>query len=208
MKPVFALLSATLILASFSWGGEFPAFESDFATDQWLREHSGYYRMMSDAVQAKTKYTFARSAQIPGGDVKMEDGKLVIELSDTLTGAKRVSILIFELTNCYQQPQHREIDEAAASGRLTTAREFGILHELVEMDGLRHHRFVLEDLDRELKGIPPVMLQWINPKLQKLSDYNVPFAYDHIKAMEKGGHTQHYYDWFPKQAKVPPPQPR
>ncbi len=180
-----------------------PAFDSDISADQWLREHSGYYRMMATEVDHKTGYSFARSSKIAGGNVKMEAGKLVIELSDAISGAKRLSILIFEMTNCYQHPQHKEIDDAAAGGRITNAREFGMLHELVELDGLRHHRLVLDDLDRELKGIPAEMLQWINPKLQKLSDYNLPFAYDYMKAQEKGGHTQHYYDWFPKQAKSP-----
>jgi len=198
--PAFAPLMALVFYATQALA-ILPAFESDHLADNWLREHSGYYRMMAAAVESKTGYSFARSSKINSGDVKMEGGKLVIELSDKLTGAKRISILIFEMTNCYQHPQHSEIDMRAAEGRISNAREFGILHELVEMDGLRHHRLVLEDLDRELKGIPAEMLQWINPKLQKLSDYNLPFAYDHIKAQEAGGHTKHYHEWFPKQAK-------
>jgi hypothetical protein len=134
--------------------------------------------------------------------VRWESGKLVIELGNSLAGAKRTSILIFELTNAYQDSQHREIDRGATEGRITTAREFGILHELVELDGLRHHRVVLEELDRRLQGIPADMFRWLSPKAVKLSDYEVPFAHDYIKAQEASGHTNHYYEWFPRQ--LPP----
>lgn len=201
-------LLSLIALSGLGFGAELPQFENDTTADQWLREHSGYYRKMATDVGTKVGYSFASSSQIAGGDVKMEGGKLLIRLSNAISGAKRLSILIFEMTNCYQHPQHLEIDMGAAQGRITTAREFAILHELVEMDGLRHHRLVLEDLDRELKGIPAEMLQWINPKLQKLSDYNLPFAYDHIKAQEAGGHTKHYHDWFPKQAESSVSSPR
>lgn len=208
MKTRALTFLGLLVLTTGALFGALPSFDSDVAADHWLREHSGYYRMMATEVEHKTGYSFARSSNIAGGNVKMEGGKLVIELSDAISGAKHISILIFEMTNCFQHPQHKEIDEAVASGRITNAREFGMLHELVELNGLRHHRLVLEDLDRELKGIPAEMLQRINPKLQKLSDYNLPFAYDYMKAQEKGGHTQHYYDWFPKQTKAPVTPPR
>lgn len=201
MKSLLLIFIVVVTLSRVAIFAALPEFESDISSDQWLRKNSDYYRMMATEVEHKPGYSFTHSSQIVGGNVKMDAGKLVIELSDSISGAKRLSILIFEMTNCYQHFQHKEIDEAAASGRITSAREFGMLHELVELDGLRHHRLVLEDLDRELKGIPAEMLQWINPKLQRLSDYNLPFAYDHIKAQETGGHTKHYHDWFPKQAK-------
>ena len=120
----------------------------------------------------------------------------------SLTGPERVSILIFELTNCYQAPQHQEVDRAASSGKIKTAREFGLLHEAVELDGLRHHRRVLEQLDATLHGIPPEMYRWIssNPGLRKLDDYQIPYAFDYFKAQSANGHTQLYYEWFARQA--------
>ncbi|HEV7401802.1 MAG TPA: hypothetical protein VGO11_02705, partial [Chthoniobacteraceae bacterium] len=129
--------------------------------------------------------------------------KPVIELGARLAGAERVGILIFELTNCFQAPQHQEVDHAAGTGKIKTAREFGLLHEIVELDGLRHHRRVLEELDALLHGIPLEMFRWIssNPGLARLDDYHLPYAFDYLKAQSANGHTQLYYDWFPKQAR-------
>lgn len=198
MRAILTFFLLTLSAAAHA--SDLPTFDSDAAADKWLRESSPYYRIMASNIDSRTGYSFRRSDRLPGGTVYSESGKPVIELSNSLSGAKRISILIFELTNVYQNSQHQEIDRGAAEGRITTAREFGILHELVEMDGLRHHRVVLEELDRRLQGIPAEMLRWINPRLNKLSDYNLPFAYDYIKAQEAGGHTKHYHEWFPRQA--------
>lgn len=183
--------------------GDLPEFTSDTATDQWLREASPYYRMMAAQVESRAPYSFRAADELSGGMVRWESGKLIIELSTALIGPKRVSILIFELTNAFQDAQHREIDAGATAGRIATPREFGILHELVELDGLRHHRAVLADLDRKIDGIPAAMLQWINPRLNKLSDYEVPYAYEYLKAQESGGHTKHYHEWFHRQAPLP-----
>lgn len=178
-----------------------PAFDSDQASDIWLRQNSPHYEMMASSVEHRLGYFIRNAADLTrGGTVKLEGGKLAIELSGSISGPERVSVLIFELTNCYQNPQHEEIDKAAVSGKISEAREFGILHELVELDGLRHHKMVLEDLERKTGTIPAEMLHWINPTLKRLSDYNLPFAFDHVKAQEAGGHTKHYHEWFPKQA--------
>ena len=168
--------------------------------DQWLRQQSAYYRKMASAVDADVGYSIRGSDKLAMGMVQWEEGKMVIELGNALTGAKRMSVLVFELTNAFQSPQHREIDRGATEGRITTAREFGVLHELIELDGLRHHRTVLAELERPLGSIPAEMLRWINPKLNKLSDYAVPYAHDYIKAQEASGHTAHYHSWFPRQA--------
>jgi hypothetical protein len=199
-----ALLHALLLLsASCLVAGDLPTFATDADADKWLRESSPYYRMMATTIDSRGGYSFRGSEQLSGGMVLWEDGKLLVELGNSLTGAKRVSILIFELTNAYQSPQHQEIDRGVTEGRITTAREFGILHELIEYDGLRHHRVVLQELDRHLQGIPADMVRWLVPKATKLSDYELPFAHDYIKAQEASGHTAHYYEWFPRQ--LPPP---
>jgi hypothetical protein len=193
------LLTAGLSASAAEW----PAFASDAAADRWLRAHSPYYRTMAAAVDARTGYTFRTSKRLAGGVVTWEKGKPVIELGAALAGAERVSILIFELTNCFQAPQHQEVDHAAGAGKIKTAREFGLLHEIVELDGLRHHRRVLEELDAGLHGIPPELFRWISstPGLRKLDDYQIPFAFDYLNAQSANGHTQLYYDWFPRQAR-------
>lgn len=196
-----------LLAAAIVHAGNPPDFPSDTAADQWLREASPYYRMMAAQVEARSPYAFRSSSELTAGMVRWESGKLIIELSDALTGPKRLSILIFELTNAYQDAQHREVDAGANAGRIATPREFGILHELIEFDGLRHHRAVLAELDRKIGGIPAPMLQWINPRLNKLADYELPYAYDYIKAQESGGHTKHYHEWFHRQAPSPATKP-
>ena len=139
------------------------------------------------------------------GEGLLDVGRVVVGLVGVLgaEGAERVSVLIFELTNCYQAPQHQEVDHAAGAGKIKTAREFGLLHEVVELDGLRHHRRVLEELDTVVHGVPVEMFRWLssNRDLAKLNDYQVPYAFEYLKAQEANGHTQQYYDWFPKQAK-------
>jgi len=196
----FVLVVLPMTGATNIRAGDPPNFNSDAAADQWLRQTSPYYCMMASQVESRAPYSFRDSEELAGGMVRWESGEVIVELSTALTGAKRLSILIFELTNAYQDGQHREIDAAVTAGRIPTPREFGILHELVELDGLRHHRAVLRELDPKLDGIPAAMLQWINPRLNRLSDYDVPYAYDFIKAQESGGHTKHYYEWFYRQA--------
>jgi hypothetical protein len=199
----FVILIFIVATGLTAGAAELPDFASDAAADRWLRAASAYYRTMAAAVDSRTGYRFRSSKKLAGGVVTWEQGKPVIELGDALAGAERVSILIFELTNCFQAPQHQEIDHAAGAGKIKTAREFGLFHEVVELDGLRHHRRVLEELDATLHGIPPEMFRWISstPGLRKLDDYQLPYAYDYLKAQSANGHTQLYYDWFPRQVR-------
>jgi hypothetical protein len=199
---VLLLPFSFLVLSVGVFAGEIPVFESDSAADGWLRENSPYYRMLASSIDTRSGYTFRDSAELSAGMARWENGKLVIELGHSLTGAKRVSILAFELANAYLSPQHQEIDREVTERRITTAREFGIRHELIELDALRHHRVVLEELDRRLSGVPVEMLSWISPGAASLGDYQLPFAHDYIKAQEASGHTAHYYKWFARQ--LPP----
>jgi hypothetical protein len=201
MRSVFlCFILATSLGAA---AADLPVFASDAAADRWLRANSAYYRTMAAAVEGRTGYSFRTSKKLSGGVVTWEKGKPVIELGAALAGPERVSVLIFELTNCFQAPQHQEVDNEAGAGKIKTAREFGMLHEIVELDGLRHHRRVLEELDARLHGIPAEMFQWISstPGLRKLDDYQLPYAFDYLKAQSANGHTQLYYEWFPRQVR-------
>ncbi len=192
-----------LLAHSVMAGGDgLPEFTSDEARDQWLRTQSPFYRSMAEAIDHNGGYRFRRGTEHPMGVVTYDNGQRFIELRDTLTGPKRLSILIFEITNAFQQPKHDEIDAAARSGALTSAREFGIRHELIELDGLRLHRRVLLELEAATSPLPPEMIAWIGPGLTTLATYEVPFAHDFIKAQEAGGHTAHYWKWFDRQVEM------
>jgi hypothetical protein len=198
----FLFLFALFMVAVRAAAGELPAFESDAAADRWLRAHSPSYRRMATQIDNRGGYSFQGTDHLSMGMVGWKDGKPVIELANTLTGAKRVSILIFTLADIYESPQHKEIDDDAAEGRIASEREFTVLHVLVQLDGLRHHRDVLEDIDRQVEGVPAEMLRWINPRLNKLSDYLLPMAYQFVKAQEAGANARYYHEWFYKQARA------
>ena len=201
MKRALLMITApmALVCAAVAADGGLPKFESDEAIDHWLIETSPFYAEMVENVTSRGTYRFRRSDDYPRGVVLYDEGQRYIELNDALQGAERVSILIFEMTNAFQELKHAEVDAGAQSGRITTGAEFSILHELIELDGLRLHRKVLEQIDCAIGGIPKEMLQWINPKLTTLASYELPLAYDWVKAQEAGGHGAHYRAWFEKQ---------
>lgn len=178
-----------------------PRFASDEEAHAWLREKSAYYRMMAADVDKRGGVRFGVLDGRTGGMAETRKGQKYILLADNLTGPARVSILIFELTNFFQEKAHAEIDERARNGKITTPVEFGLLHELIEYDGLRYHRFVLAELDVILDGgVPREMLTWVNPALTTLASYELPLAFAFVEAQAKSGHTDHYREWFWRQA--------
>ncbi|MEA3213216.1 MAG: hypothetical protein QOE70_6273 [Chthoniobacter sp.] len=195
MKQLFQILAAVVVLSNTSRAGEPPAFKTDAEIDAWLRKNSAFYAVMAVDIDKRGGYSF-RSWSEPLGVVVTEEGRRFIQLNPSLEGAERVSILIFEVTNAYQEEHHQEIDTRARTGAIDNPIEFGLLHELVEFDGLRYHRKVLVDLDRVLKGIPRPMLTWINPALTSLETYELPLAFTFVEAQARSGHTDHYRKWF------------
>jgi hypothetical protein len=189
---VFVTLTQTLD------AGEPPTFTTDAQADGWLRENSPFYAIMASDIDKRGGYSF-RSWSEARGTVIEEEGKRFIQLNPSLAGAERVSILIFEMTNAYQHEHHQEIDTRARTGAIDNPIEFGLMHELIEYDGLRYHRKVLVDLDHVLKGIPRPMLTWIDPGLTGLETYELPRAFAFVEAQAKSGHTEHYRRWFWKQ---------
>ena len=190
-----------LLLLCFAWpacAGELPRFSSDEEADAWLRKQSPYYAMMAEDVDRRGGYKF-RTANHRKGMVLYERGQRYIEMNEALAGPERVSILIFELTNAHQEARHQEVDARARDGRIRDAIHFGLLHELVEYDGLRHHRKVLAELDKTVGGVPREMLTWLNPALTTLASYELPYAFVYVEAQAKSGHTAHYHRWFEKQ---------
>ena len=158
---------------------------------------------MARQVDGRGGYTF-RSWDQPRGTVVQADGTRYIQLNPALKGGERLSILVFEITNAFQDAKHIEIDQRARTGVIQNAEVFALRHELIEYDGLRYHREVLSELEKALGGIPREMLTWINPQLTTLASYSLPLAHNYLENQDKGGHTDHYRKHFPiKHAEKP-----
>lgn len=172
-----------------------PSFASDKEADTWLRAKSPSYDSMARE-DGRGGYTF-RSWEQPRGTVVHQNGTRYIQLNPDLKGGERLSILIFEVTNAFQDTKHIEIDERARNGAIKDAEVFALRHELIEYDGLRYHREVLLELDKVIGGIPREMLTWINPQLTTLETYGLPLAHNYLESQNRNGHTDHYRNHFP-----------
>lgn len=190
----------TIWLATHTaYAGRFPEFATDEAADQWLRASSLLYQTMAADADRHGGYGFKSTRDYPKGVVLWEDGKRFIALNDALVGANRASVIIFELTNCYHERRHLEVDEGARTGRVSDPGEFALWHEVIEQDGLALHRRVLVELDQRLDGLPREALQWIKPGANTLADYQLGPVYESLKAQVASGHLAHYRVWFWKQ---------
>jgi hypothetical protein len=153
---------------------------------------------MAEVVDRRGGYTFGPNTESPGGRAYFKDGRGYIELNDALKGPHRVSVLIFELTNLYQEPRHQEVANRVRRGELNNPAAFGLLRETIEYDGLRLHRDVLVELKPVLGTVPPEMITWASSTAKSFAEYQLPFAYDYLKAQEASGHTAHYLKLFEK----------
>lgn len=191
--PVLWLL---LLLPCAAGGGELPQFDSDQAADRWLRAHSPSYLRMAEGVDGRGGYEIYATADYPGGVAYTRDGRGYIGLNDSLKGAHRVSVLVFEMTNLHQEDRHQEVAQRVRAGRLHDAVEFSLLREMIEYDGLHLHWLVLRELRQHLETVPPEMITWVSSTAKTFAEYQPPFAYDYIKAQMAGGHTEHFIRLF------------
>lgn len=174
---------------------KWPEWTADRAIDTWLREKSPYYKSMADNVGGSGGYEFrVTNREIPW--LAIEAGIRYIELPDKLRGPERVSQIIAAIGNLLQYPKHAEIDEEVKAGKIDSAAEFAILHELVEFDGLRLHRQVLEEIAKDLGGVPKEMYRWINARSAGGLIYEIPMLYDFIKTCEASGRFARYKERF------------
>ena len=190
---IFALGWLPLVASAVA---EFPSFGSDEEADAWLKKTSAFYHEMAEAVVKRGGYSFRTFAGGHGGMMRVEHGAHVIELTDTLRGPERVSVLIFEMTNAFQQPKHDMIDRRVIDGEITDPIHFGLLQELIEYDGLGLHERVLRELHAQTGDIPEAMFVWVTPITGGFANYHLPRVLDYIDAQAKSGHTAHYHQWF------------
>jgi len=169
------------------------------AIDAFLREVSPFYTAMARFVEFEGGYKFEDRVDLAAG--KWNAASRTIELHKDLRGAHRASIIAFEMTNAYQQKLHTEVDSKAAGGAIATETEFALLHELIEYDGLRLHRTVLEEIEKHLGRLPGDFFFTCNPKPKAVKEYQLPLVTDYLKHMKASGHTAHYYPWFRHQQK-------
>jgi hypothetical protein len=186
-----------LVTFAFSYcaaalAGPIPTFDSDPAADVWLRASSPFYLKMAEDVDRRGGYTFSRSDRFPKAAAVFRSGKRTIELNDRLKGPERVSVIVQELTNHYQEKKLWEVDRDVDEGRITDAIEYAIMRELIEYDGLKLHRQVLVELERTVGSIPKEMFYWLSGATT-LSDYEVSPAYDAIKLHRSPGKHHDYY---------------
>jgi hypothetical protein len=199
VKCALPVLSVLLLVASSLAGAaELPVFESDQEADRWLREHCPLYRRFAETVDKRGGYTISRTTEYPGGVAYFKEGRGYIQLNDVLKGAHRVSVLMFEMTNLYQERRHQDVADRVRRGELNNPPVFGLWRESIEYDGLRMHRDMLLELKPALGTIPPAMITWVSSTAKTFAEYQLPYAYDYLKAQEASGHTAHYLRLFEK----------
>lgn len=198
VNPTRRLRGCRLALLILTWTGalgranDLPAFASDAAADGWLRAHSAFYQAMAEDLDHRGGYGFRRGEQ-PAGVEIYEKGRRFIELNDDLKGPKRVSIMIFELTNAYQEAKHWAVDWQVYRGTMTNPAEFALWCEVIEYDGLRLHRRVLEELERAQAGMPEGMWNWLQPGVTDFGRYQIPLAYDFVAGQRQPGGLRDRY---------------
>ena len=187
------VICALTLIAS----AQLPSFESDESIDAWVRDNSPFYRSITADIDKRGGYRFRRAENLSGGAAIYEEGRRWIALSETLSGGRRISTIIFEVINFHQEAKHGEIDSDVRQGVITDATEYAIMCELVEFDGYRFLYQVLAELDKALKGAPRELLQWIHPGANTFAEVRLPLAYDTIKAQRKpGAHHDRYRKVF------------
>lgn len=203
VRTILLILPLALFLCGPADSAE-PAIEIDFskskdsvAIDAFLRQSSPLYAAMARIVKLDGAYQFKDKTDLDLG--VWNAAVRTIEIHTRLQGAERASVIAFEMTNAYQQRLHTEVDMAAATGEITTESEFALRHELVEYDGLRLHRVILEEIEQKLGKLPPAFFFRSNAKPNSVAEYRLPLVTDFLKQMKASGHTAHYYQWFQKQ---------
>lgn len=191
--------AALVLTCSVAAAFDFNSFKTDAETDKWLRKASPTYAAMVKGIESRRGirgYRFVTKKGISDG-VAVRVGRIMeIQLSDKLTGPRRVTTLMFEIANAYRYPEHESIDLAADRGLIRTAEEFGLAHEIYEYEALRLHRKMLLEIAPRHGPLPREFFRFVTPVPRSVAQYRLPTLYQYLKAQKESGHTAHYYEHF------------
>lgn len=192
-------LTSMLLSASAIRAVDFASFETDADADKWLGAHSATYAKTAGEIKARKDlhgYRIVANKDVLRGMVLWSEGYIEIQLNPALTGAGRISTLIFEIANGSRHRDHQQIDYAADEGLIRTREEFGLAHEMIEYEALRIHREILIELDARAGPLPTEFFCFVTPAPRSIRDYHLPHLAQYLKAQKESGHTNHYYKLF------------
>jgi hypothetical protein len=178
---------------------DYGALKTDAETDKWLSGNSPTYAKLVEDIAARKNirgYRFVAKEDVRRGMVIWVDSYLEIQLNTELSGANRVTTLIFEMANASRHHDHQQIDLAADEGLILTPQEFGLAHEMIEYEALRLHRQVLIELDSRAGPLPTDFFYFVTPTPRSTKDYQLPDLSRYLKAQKESGHTDQYHQLF------------
>jgi hypothetical protein len=187
------------LAAAIASAFDFSSFKTDAERDQWLKANSTTYAKIAEEIRARKDlhgYRFVSKGDVRRGMVLWSDGYLEVRLNKELSGADRITTLIFEVANGSRHRDHQQIDLAADKGLIRTAEEFGLAHEMVEYEALRMHRQVLLELESRAGPLPREFFYYVTPLPRSTAEYRLPDLFHYLKAQKETGHTAEYYKLF------------
>jgi hypothetical protein len=186
---------------------QMPEFEKDRDIDAWLQSSSTRYRRMVELVNQRGGFEIHRASEVnEGGKITPipkafsynDNGQRKIILNPKLQQGAAASMIIFEVTNLFQEDRHTEINNDAMTGKITCGDEYAILRQLVEFDGLRHHRDVLSELQATTGTLSPDFFSVFPTSARTLENHELPSVYFLIKSEKHSGHRAYYLSTFEK----------
>lgn len=178
---------------------ELPLGASDHRSDLWLRRASPTYARMVREIRARPEVSdllFRAPAEVPQAAAVFRAGKLEIQVNPEIRGARRLTLIAFEVANAYRQREHDAIDRAVDQGLITTAAEFGLAHEIYEYEALRLHRQVLLEVEERVERPLPGDMFMTTPPPPSAKASQLPDLLRYLEHQRATGHTAHYERWF------------
>ena len=188
-----------------SCNSQMPEFEKDGDIHEWLQANSKRYRRMAESIDQRGGFEIHRATEIN------EDGRITpisnafsyndhgqrkVVLNPKLKQGAAASMIVFEVTNLFQEDRHTEINNDAITGKITCGDEYAILRQLVEFDGLRHHRDVLTELQANSGTLSPDFFSVFPTSARTLEKHELPSVYFLIKSEKHSGHRAYYLTTF------------
>lgn len=183
----------------------FDVKRSNDGIDEWLIDKSPTYREMVKDIRARPifgTYIIKDDISVKSGNTYARDGRLEIHVNPNLLPARKISTVIFEISNAYFNPEHQKIDSLVDNGFIKTKEEFGLAHEIYEYEAIRKHRSVIGDINNICSRLPKEFYHLVSIKDRSFEDYKIPDLDRYLENQLKSGHTAHYYGWFSKRKKI------